>query len=470
MAVNHNIKYLKSLQAVREQSNKVFKQAQRGKLRHFAYDEGKVDAVVEYVYSLIDRDYGSIDKVPMHGRWRSYCIKTETGTRDLVSEHVARWREADISEWECARRIIDLFMVSVLVDAGAGSEWRFQDREFGESARTEGLGLAALRMFERGMFSSSPSNAFQVDAPALESFTDQALLDGFQVSEANPLLGCANRAQLLRNLGKALRAEPGFFGGICACNSHPARPGFMLDYLTGCAEAPRTVSVDDIWEVIVDGLAPVWPAGRTKLDGVPLGDVWQCDTLGIEPPVDESPGHPAGRRDSSGSIDGASVGKAAPSQPLILGTHSLVPFHKLSQWLTWSLLEVITRLGKFTVTGTDRLTGLPEYRNGGLFVDMGVLTLNASDRERAPAKNNVPQFDGSDPVIVEWRAMTVILLDLVASRVRLMSGLDDSQLPPMFLSRVLEGGTWKAGREIAASLRSDTKDPPINIISDGTLF
>ncbi len=31
-------------------------------------------------------------------------------------------------------------------------------------------------------------------------------------------------------------------------------------------------------------------------------------------------------------------------------------------------------------------------------------------------------------------------------------------------------GTWKAGREIAAKLRPDTKGPPIEVISDGTVF
>ncbi|KAJ2468632.1 hypothetical protein GGI02_003647, partial [Coemansia sp. RSA 2322] len=130
-------------------------------------------------------------------------------------------------------------------------------------------------------------------------------------------------------------------------------------------------------------------------------------------------------------------------------------------------------LGKFNVSGTESLTGLPEYRNGGLFVDMGVLTLKEADLQRGMLQGagNVPRFDGFDPVIVEWRAMTVILLDKVASIVRQKCCVAAGcPVPDMFLSRVLEGGTWKAGREIAARLRSETKDPPINIISDGTLF
>ncbi|KAJ2370760.1 hypothetical protein H4S01_000139 [Coemansia sp. RSA 2610] len=446
MAASYNVKYLKSLQAVRERSQQVYEHAQRGQLRHFGFDESKIAAVADYVLSLVKRDAGSIADVPPHGRWRSYCLGPAQGARDLVSEHVAQWRARDVSAWECARRVIDLFVVSVLIDAGAGSAWQYTD-ELGVFQRTEGLGIAALRMFERGVFSSSPTNPFQADARALLALSDQQLRDGFQVSDANPLLGCKNRAELLRSLGRALDQGPRYFGGKCACNSHPARPGFMLDYLSGCTEAPMTVSIDDIWEVVIDGFAPVWPAGRTQLDGVPLGDVWPCSTLAPEADMPD--------------------GTELPLRP-----EGLVPFHKLSQWLTWSLLEVIVKLGGFTVLKTERLTGLPEYRNGGLLVDMGVLTLNERDRERGLQQSNdeIPVFAGSDPVIVEWRAMTVALLDRVAEAVRAKCALPEGQVPDMFLARVLEGGTWKAGREIAARLRPETKDPPINIISDGTLF
>ncbi|KAJ2798846.1 hypothetical protein H4R20_004667 [Coemansia guatemalensis] len=338
-------------------------------------------------------------------------------------------------------------MVSVLIDAGAGSKWRFKDA-LGTFERTEGLGIAALRMFENGVFSSSAHNPFQVDARALLKLTDQDLLDGFQVTPDNPLLACENRAQLLRSLGKALDEGPRYFGGQCACNAHPARPGFMLDYLSGCAsDSPMTVSIDDVWDVIIDGLAPVWPASRTQIDGVSLGDVWPCPILAL--PLDS---------------DGSSK-----QQP---GTECLVPFHKLSQWLTWSLLEVIVKLGRFTITETEKLTGLPEYRNGGLLIDMGLLELKDADRERglADSTSSVPRFEVSDSVIVEWRAMTVVLLDRIADTIRKKCALPDAQIPDMFLARVLEGGTWKGGRENAARLRGDTKDPPINIISDGTIF
>ncbi|KAJ2663073.1 hypothetical protein IW148_002599 [Coemansia sp. RSA 1199] len=447
MSVSYNIKYLKSLQAVRERSLRVYELALCGQLQHFEFDETKIDSVADYVLSLVHRDYASIASVPPHGRWRSYCVKTQSGDRDLVAEHVLKWKSSDVSEWECARRVIDLIMVSVLIDAGAGAEWHYEDEELGRFERTEGLGIAALRMFERGVFSSHPHNPFQADARALLVLSDADVAHGFQVTDANPLLGCENRAQLLRNLGQALMEGSRYFGGKCACNNHPARPGFMLDYLSGCTEAPLTVSIDDIWDVVIDGLACVWPTGRTQLDGVALGDVWACDALDVDSDNDlsDSADHP--RR-----------------------AETLVPFHKLSQWLTWSLLEVVVKLGKLKVSGTEKLTGLPEYRNGGLLVDMGVLTLSPAACERGLKGGSVPVFEGGDAVIVEWRAMTVALLDKIADRVRAKCGLPNDQLPDMFLARVLEGGTWKAGREIAARLRPTTKDPPINIISDGTLF
>jgi len=48
-------------------------------------------------------------------------------------------------------------------------------------------------------------------------------------------------------------------------------------------------------------------------------------------------------------------------------TDGLVPIHKLSQWLSYSLVEPLMAAG-IEVTDLDGLTGLAEYRNGGLLV------------------------------------------------------------------------------------------------------
>ncbi|KAJ1921251.1 hypothetical protein H4219_000850 [Mycoemilia scoparia] len=432
------VKYLQSLKAVRERANVVFDLATQQKLRHFDYDAEKLQEVANYVSELIRRDYSSFMDVPPHGRWRSYCVKLEDGQRDLVKEHVEAWRADGADPTECCRRVIDLFVVSVLIDAGAGPAWTFKDPLFSQPlCRTEGLGMAAIRMFESGSFSSDSSQPYQADSVALKAFTDESLLRGFQVSDSNPLLGAESRAQLLRNLGQALEANPDFFG------SENPRPGNMVDYLIK-NKVGGSVSMDRLWEVIMDGFKSVWPATRTKLDGVSLGDVWACDTLQNSPtdPLDSSD----------------------PSQ--------LVPFHKLSQWLCWSLSEAIIYLGGIKIDGLHNLTGLPEYRNGGLFVDMGVLTLKAEDNKRgleAAGKGHyaIPLFEVSDPVIVEWRAMTVALLDKIHELVCKDHGLEKETYS---LANILEGGTWKAGREVAAKKRPDTKEPPINIVSDGTVF
>ena len=131
-----------------------------------------------------------------------------------------------------------------------------------------------------------------------------------------------------------------------------------------------------------------------------------------------------------------------------------MPFHKLSQWLTYSLLEPFEWAG-VTVTGLDALTGLPEYRNGGLLLDTGVLRLR--DSELAAQTWSV-----ADELVVEWRALTVALLDELAPLVCAGLGVD---LP---LACVLEGGTWAAGRTLAQQLRAGS--PPLSISSDGTVF
>jgi hypothetical protein len=134
-----------------------------------------------------------------------------------------------------------------------------------------------------------------------------------------------------------------------------------------------------------------------------------------------------------------------------------MPFHKLSQWLTYSLLEPFEWAGVH-VEGLGALTGLPEYRNGGLLLDTGVLRL----RDPAWAERT---WDVSDELVVEWRALTVALLDELAPLVRARLGVDAEQMP---LACVLEGGTWAAGRAIAARLRDGR--PPLTVVSDGTVF
>jgi hypothetical protein len=328
---------------------------------------------------------------------------------DLAIPFHARWRhfvagaprlpEGDSAER--GRAAFDLVILSVLLDAGAGPGWRYRDDATGDTyTRSEGLAVASQRMVEAGALGD------------LASLGTQALAEGFQVSPDNALAGLEGRAALLRRLGAQVAARPDLFGG---------RPGGLFDVLAARADGGR-LPAPAILELLLEALGPVW-ADRLELDGVPLGDCWR---------------HPAIRRDDA--------------------SDGLVPLHKLSQWLSYSLIEPLQDAG-IEVVEIDGLTGLAEYRNGGLFVDTGVLALTD------PAEGARAHPVG-DPLIVAWRSMTVALLDRMAPLVRARLGVSEPDFP---LARMLEGGSWAAGRRIAAELRAGG-GPPFTIISDGTVF
>jgi hypothetical protein len=301
--------------------------------------------------------------------------------------------------------------------AGAGAVWRYHDPATGRSiGRSEGLALASLAMFCGGLFSAKPGDRLRADAPRLKELTSTALANGFEAGPGNPMTGLEGRAELLRRLGAAVLGAPSVF----ARNDDP-RPGGLFDHLAAMAPDGQIQAAAILAEVLRH-LGPIWPA-RIALGGVPLGDCWR---------------HPAIR--TADATDG------------------LAPFHKLSQWLTYSLIEPMER-GGIAVTEIDGLTGLAEYRNGGLFVDKGVLAL----RDEADGRR---QHEVSSTLVVEWRALTVALLDRIAGLVRERLGRSSGQLP---LPRILQGGTWAAGRAVARKLRVDGS-PPLQVISDGTVF
>lgn len=117
--------------------------------------------------------------------------------------------------------MIDLFVVSVLLDAGSGNKWSYRSKESGKVfSRSEGLAVASLEMFKSGLFSSDPTEPCQVDGAGLKKVTAEVLAKGMQHSEQNPLAGIEGRAGLLIRLSEALNNQD-FFGV-------DARPGNML--------------------------------------------------------------------------------------------------------------------------------------------------------------------------------------------------------------------------------------------------
>lgn len=379
-------------------------------LEHWIVDLGRLEPTAQFVASVIRDQYPNLN-VPFHARWRHFMIEG----RDLWAEAAAgNTRDAAA----LGRAAFDLAITSVLLDAGAGAAWRFHDPSGTRIGRSEGLALASLRLFESGALSADPHDALRADAVVLAALDADVLADGFQVSPDNPLLGLEGRSALLRRLGAQALARPDLF----ALND-VARPGGLFDVLAGQAKAnDNHLPAAAILRLLLEALGPIWE-NRLTLAGVPLGDCWR---------------HPALKRDDA--------------------TDGLVPIHKLSQWLAYSLIEPLQAAG-IEVVEIDGLTGLAEYRNGGLLIDEGLLRLR--DEADLARPHQV-----ADPIIVGWRAMTVALLDRLADPVRAALGVEAAQFP---LARMLEGGTWAAGRRAAAHRRPGG-GPPLTIISDGTVF
>jgi hypothetical protein len=390
---------LLSAHAVRSRCAIVSEAVERGESRYFRLVPGRLDETVRRVVDVTRRCYGD-RVVPYHSRWRHFSIGA-TDRAALVAPG------ANLAERARAR--LDLVIVSVLLDAGAGPRWRYREVETGQVlSRSEGLAVASLRAMQSGLFSCDPVAPWRADAEALARVTFQDLSAAFQHASGNELVGLEGRVLLLRRLGQVCAASPILFGT-------PARPGGLYDYWSSRGEP---LPADGILRTLLHALGPIWP-GRISLAGIPLGDCGR---------------HPA--------IPGDGI----------------VPFHKLSQWLTYSLVEPL-EAGGLRVVEIDRLTGLPEYRNGGLFLDCGVIV------PRDPGLLHFPLDAMSEPV-VEWRALTVRLLDRLASLVCQRLGKTADEFP---LVRMLEGGSWAAGREIAFERRQDGSSP-LAVVSDGTLF
>ncbi len=423
------IGYLRTTTAIRDRCQDVFNIVEAGKSDYFELDLPQLSKVADYVIEVIREEYPDLN-IPFHSRWRHF----EVGGISRISK-IDKMMELG-TPLEKATTKYDLAIVSVLLDAGAGEKWSYHENDTGlVLKRSEGLAIATLQMFIDGTFSSNPHQPLQVDASKLISLTLQELATGFQATSENssenplkqplqqptkntsenltenPLLGIDGRLKLLQKLGSALAASPDLFG-----QDNP-RPGNLVSYLQNQA-TNNQLEATTVLQAVLQGLSSIW-SGRLEIDGINLGDVWHHPTV-----IDDG----------------------------------LVPFHKLSQWLTYSLLEPLEELG-IKIIGLDSLTGLPEYRNGGLFIDLGLI------------KPKYPEIlQQSHPVasavIVEWRALTVILLDKITTVIRTKLNMDSQQLP---LVKILQGGTWTAGRKIAAKLRKNGI-PPIHIESDGTVF
>ncbi len=371
----------------------------------------RLDTTARFVAELTRSEHPTLE-VPPHARWRDFDV----GECDRWGMLAAAREWTD--EREIGRAAVDLATVSVLTDAGAGPRWVYAEASTGETySRSEGLAVASLAMFASGIFSSEPFDPLRADARALAGLTAEELADGFQVSPSNPLVGLEGRLGLINRLGQAMA----YRGDIFTTDDGSIRPGGLVDHLFRLFPDGR-VPAARVLEILLDGLGGVWP-GPYLLGGVPLGDTWIHRKLVTDD-----------------------------------ATSGLMPLHKAPQWLAYSLIEPLSWAG-LEITDLDGLTGLSCYRNGGLMIDSGLLQL----RDRSQL-TRVHAIDSE--LVVEWRALTVALIDRLAGVVRQILDRNAWNFP---LACVLEGGTWLAGRRLAREIRPDGS-PPLMVESDGTVF
>ncbi len=399
------VTYLRSPIAIRERCEELFAMVLEGNSSYFTCNLDRLGQVADYVIDVMYAEYPDLH-IPFHSRWRHF----EAGGIERLKDFDRALAHLEPTEKAVAK--LDLAILSILLDAGAGSSWVYYEESTESNfKRSEGLAIASLHMFSKGSFSSDRHQIYCADARKLQALGESELATGFQVSSENYLVGFSGRLKLLQKLGRVLLSKPEMFG-----TTNP-RPGNLVHYLSSKVKNNKLAAAS-ILEALLEGFSDIWP-GRLQFDGVNLGDIWS---------------HPGIKDDG------------------------FVPFHKLSQWLTYSLLEPLQELG-WEITGLNDLTGLPEYRNGGLCIDLGLIEVKRPNVLRSP-------HPVSSEVIVEWRALTVIMLDRIAEKIREKLDMTPKELP---LVKILQGGTWLAGRKIAAELRTDGI-PPIQIESDGTVF
>jgi hypothetical protein len=410
VAADEAARTLRTTTAIRDRCGQLLARARAGDSRWFNFDDSAIGAAAREVADVTRRRFPKLH-VPLHSRWRQLCA----GGVDRKAE--LERLLAHLPKPTRVHEMVDLTFVSVLLDGGAGPDWKYAEAVSGQTfTRSEGLAVASFHAFTSGLFSSDQGHPCQVDAAALRALDTGRLAAALQVRDDNRLVGLEDRAVLLRRFGEVMAEEPEGFG-------EEGRPSTLLDQIACGPDAPPTAedTAHDILSQILMTCSSLWPTG-SAIGGIPLGDCWRHEAVRGE-----------------GLSDG------------------WVPLHKIAQWLTYSLLEPLASDG-VQIHGIGALTGLAEYRNGGLLVDTGVLRL----RDEAVTRR---AWQPGDELIVEWRALTVALLDELAVEVRKLLHLDAEHLP---LARVLEGGTWAAGRELAERLRGGL--PPLQVETDGTIF
>ncbi|KAI8354608.1 hypothetical protein EDC96DRAFT_516679 [Choanephora cucurbitarum] len=417
--------YMSSLHSVRYSCFKVQEVAAKDKLCHFDLDPSKLEDMVQLVVSILKRDHNDFTKIPSYGCWRYF----DSDGVSCIQKLIDSWANVDTTEQ--VRRVLDLFVVFILLDCNLGRDYAFRESTTNyTNKRREGVAAGVWKMFLAGTFSADPNQPHKVDLKALIDLTQSDFSNGFENNLFESEDSLDDKYRLIKHLANVLQSRSGYFGSK---EGHDRRPGNLIDYLLLHPTTIKTrkgplIHIEAIWPVVLEISKP--SVFNNSLDQ--LGDVWSCPTL---------------------------------------GPNELVSFHDLSQWMVYSIIEPMEKLMGAIIEGTEQLTSPSDYPNGGLLIDTGFIALKKEDYERGvemfhrnsllpgqPKVEVIPMFDISDPVVIEWRALTTAYMDLLSEQVRNVLRVEKKTLR---LSQIIQSGTHTAGRELAEITRPNTQEPPI---------
>ena len=273
-------------------------------------------------------NYPALD-IPFHARWRHFAAGGVDRWAKLAAS--APWPDAASR----ARSAFDLAIVSVLLDAGAGPDWRYRARRrFAPCRARKGSRSPPSTCSRSGAFSADPRDKLA-------------------------------RGRLAACLHRGLRTRRGLPGLRRQIRSSGSRAARRCCGRSGARSRQHRRSSPRETSAAGRALRP----SRRDRRSAP-----RASTRRI---------HFGSRAHASrADLAVAPVARRRPARRLLApsgvrrddATNGLLPFHKLSQWLSYSLIEPLQEAG-IKVVDIDGLTGLPEYRNGGLFIDLGAVSL-----------------------------------------------------------------------------------------------
>ena len=198
---------LLNAQAVRDRAHRMLALGLDDKLPNFRVDLGRLDDAVERVLSVTQKNYPSLD-VPFHSRWRHFVEHGDDRHKFLI-EHFSHFSDPMAR----ARSDFDLAIVSVLLDAGAGPQWRYRDpiigHEFGAIGRLGPGQHQHVCLWCVFLSNAGPMTIFHLSCAPMQMFLANLetkwLRNGFQVTDQNPLSGL-RRPRRASSLARATRS------------------------------------------------------------------------------------------------------------------------------------------------------------------------------------------------------------------------------------------------------------------------